>query len=46
MPQSQRFELTKAAARAFAKDGSLAGVKKDWVTAEWLDFLANLPQGR
>jgi leukotriene-A4 hydrolase len=43
-PRSQRFDLTKAAAAAFAKDGSLAGVKKDWVTAEWLDFLANLPK--
>ena len=29
---------------AFAKDGSLSGVKKDWVTAEWLDFLGALPQ--
>ena len=44
VPQSKRFELTKAAALAFAKDGSLTGVKKDWVTAEWLDFLANLPK--
>jgi leukotriene-A4 hydrolase len=44
VPKSQRFDLTKAAAAAFAKDGSLGGVKKDWVTAEWLDFLANLPK--
>jgi aminopeptidase N len=44
VPKSQRFDLTKAAAAAFAKDGALGGVKKDWVTAEWLDFLANLPK--
>ena len=44
MPESERFGLSRAAAAAFAKDGSLAGVKKDWVTAEWLDFLANLPK--
>ena len=44
VPPSQRFELTRTAAQAFAKDGSLAGVKKDWVTAEWLDFLGALPR--
>jgi hypothetical protein len=44
VPQSQRFDLTKAAAAAFAKDGSLSAVKKDWVTAEWLDFLGSLPK--
>jgi aminopeptidase N len=44
VPPSERFEKTRAAAQAFAKDGSLAGVRKDWVTAEWLDFLGALPR--
>jgi leukotriene-A4 hydrolase len=44
VPPSERFDRTRAAAQAFAKDGSLAGVRKDWVTAEWLDFLSALPR--
>jgi hypothetical protein len=43
VPPSERFDRTRAAAEAFAKDGSLTGVRKDWVTAEWLDFLGALP---
>ena len=42
---SDKFEKTSAAAKAFAQTGNLDGVKKEkWVTAEWLDFLNNLPQ--
>ena len=45
VPVSRRFERTRAAAEAFARDGSLDLVKKDeWVTTEWLDFLNNLPK--
>jgi hypothetical protein len=44
VPPSERFEKTRAAAQAFAKDGSLADVRKGWVTAEWLDFLGALPR--
>jgi leukotriene-A4 hydrolase len=44
VPPSERFEKTRAAALLFAKDGSPAGVKKEWVTAEWLDFLGALPR--
>jgi len=44
-PASQRFETTRAAAEAFARDGALDLVKKDtWVTTEWLDFINNLPK--
>lgn len=44
VPRSERFEKTRAAAQAFAKDGALAGIRKEWVTAEWLDFLGALPR--
>jgi len=45
VPVSKRFERTRAAALAFARDGSLDLVEKDeWVTTEWLDFLNNLPK--
>ena len=45
VPASRRFETTRAAAEAFARDGSLDLVKKDvWVTTEWLDFINNLPK--
>jgi leukotriene-A4 hydrolase len=45
VPVSRRFERTRAAAEAFARDGSLDLVKKDeWVTTEWLDFLNHLPK--
>ena len=44
VPASDRFQKTRAAAEAFVKAGSLEGVKKEWVTAEWLDFLNSLPQ--
>ncbi len=43
VPVSARFARTKAAAEAFARDGSLDLVRTDWVTTEWLDFLNNLP---
>jgi hypothetical protein len=43
-PASGRFDKARAAAAAFAKDGSLDGVRKDWVTAEWLEFLSSLPK--
>jgi aminopeptidase N len=44
VPASDRFQKTRAAAEAFAQTGSLEGVKKEWVTAEWLDFLNSLPR--
>jgi leukotriene-A4 hydrolase len=45
VPASRRFERTRAAAEAFARDGSLDLVRKDeWVTTEWLDFLNHLPK--
>lgn len=45
VPHSDKFAKTKAAAKAFMDSGDLSGVKKDaWVTAEWLDFLNNLPR--
>jgi hypothetical protein len=45
VPVSGRFERTRAATEAFARDGSLDLVKKDeWVTTEWLDFLNHLPE--
>jgi aminopeptidase N len=45
IPVSTRFDQTRAAAEAFARDGSLDLVNKDtWVTTEWLDFINNLPK--
>ena len=44
VPASTRFARTRAADEAFARDGSLDLVKKDWVTTVWLDFLNNLPK--
>ncbi len=44
LPVSHSFELTRAAAAAFVKDGSTGGVKADWSTAEWQDFLGALPR--
>jgi leukotriene-A4 hydrolase len=44
VPASDRFEKTRAAAEAAARTGSLDLVRKDWVTAEWLDFLNSLPK--
>ena len=45
VPASRRFERTRAAAAAFARDGSLDLVEKDkWVTTEWQDFINNLPK--
>jgi leukotriene-A4 hydrolase len=45
VPVSARFARTRAAAEAFARDGSVELVRKDeWVTTEWLDFLNNLPK--
>jgi leukotriene-A4 hydrolase len=44
LPASKSFELTRAAAARFAKDGSTEGVKADWSTAEWQDFLGALPR--
>jgi aminopeptidase N len=43
IPKSDRFEKTRAAAAAFAKDSQTEGIQKTWVTAEWLDFLNSLP---
>ena len=42
-PASTRFDATQAAAKAFARDGSLDLVKDAWVTTEWLDFINTLP---
>ena len=44
VPSSKRFEKTREAAKTFTESGSLAGVRADWVTAEWLDFLGSLPR--
>jgi leukotriene-A4 hydrolase len=44
VPASDRFQKTRAASQAFAQTGSLEGVKREWVTAEWLDFLNSLPR--
>ncbi|MDJ0835920.1 MAG: M1 family metallopeptidase [Acidobacteriota bacterium] len=44
IPESDKFEKTRAAAKTFIKSGKTDGVKKDWVTAEWLDFLNSLPE--
>jgi leukotriene-A4 hydrolase len=44
VPTSDRFAKTKAAADAFVKSGSLDGVRRDWHTVEWLDFLESLPR--
>lgn len=42
--RSERFARTLAAAEAFAKDGSLDLVKRDWSSPEWQDFVENLPR--
>jgi leukotriene-A4 hydrolase len=42
VPSSARAEATRAAAAEFTKTGSLTGVRKDWVTVEWLEFLNSL----
>ena len=44
IPQSDRFEKTRSAADEFGKTSNLEKVNKDWVTAEWLDFLNSLPE--
>ena len=45
IPQSDKFEKTRAAAAAFAKKGVTDGIGKDtWITDEWLDFLNSLPR--
>ena len=44
VPPSTRFDLARAAADAFVKNGSLDAVRKDWVTVEWLEFLSSLPK--
>src|SRR5688500_8817138 len=38
VPSSSRADAARAAALAFTKTGSLTGVRKDWVTVEWLEF--------
>ena len=44
IPDSDRFERTRAAANAFISEGQLPTPASDtWVTAEWLDFLHSLP---
>lgn len=42
--RSERFARTHAAAEAFARDGSLDLVKRDWSSPEWQDFVENLPR--
>jgi leukotriene-A4 hydrolase len=42
VPSSTRAEATRAAALEFTKTGTLTGVRKDWVTVEWLEFLNSL----
>lgn len=44
IPKSDRFEKTRAAAAAFGKTSATDGVKEEWVTTEWLDFLNSLPE--
>jgi aminopeptidase N len=44
VPASDRFQKIQAAVEAFVKTGDLSGVRKDWVTAEWLAFLNGLPK--
>lgn len=44
IPKSDKFKITSAAAKTFAKTGDLKVVNKDWITVEWLDFLNALPQ--
>jgi hypothetical protein len=39
VPPSAAFDRTRAAAAAFGRTGSTAGIERDWRTAEWLDFL-------
>jgi hypothetical protein len=43
VPASDRFDRTRAAAKAFLESGATDGIHADWQTAEWLDFLAALP---
>lgn len=42
VPSSTRADATRAAAVEFTKTGALTGVRKDWVTVEWLEFLNSL----
>ena len=44
VPVSGGFDLTRAAAAAFTKDGATGGIKASWSTAEWQDFLGALPR--
>jgi leukotriene-A4 hydrolase len=43
VPPSKSFDLTRAAAAAFSKEGTTDGIKPAWTTAEWQDFLGALP---
>ncbi len=43
-PRSQRFANTRAAAEAFVKAGATEGIRAEWLTVEWLDFLGALPK--
>ncbi len=43
VPASKSFDLTRAAATSFAKDGATDGIQSEWTTAEWQDFLGALP---
>ena len=44
IPSSAAFALTRSAAAAFAEEGRVDGIKADWSTAEWQDFLGALPR--
>ncbi|QTD47580.1 M1 family metallopeptidase [Sulfidibacter corallicola] len=45
IPKSEKFDKTRAAAKAFSETGNLDFIdKKGWVTEEWLDFLNSLPE--
>lgn len=43
-PKSNSFKETAAAAKTFGATGDLSVVKKEWITAQWLDFLNSLPK--
>ena len=43
-PRSRAYDAARAAASAFATTGTLEGVGKGWVTAQWRLFLGELPK--
>ncbi|HET7294365.1 MAG TPA: M1 family metallopeptidase [Vicinamibacteria bacterium] len=44
VPSSRSYDEARAAAAAFATKGTLDGVGKGWVTAQWRLFLGELPK--